>query len=187
MSRCTRHRQYPTRRGGRPCPPARKAPLVTLRRGDPRGRPPAMHRTPWKPCHCEVSAHTGRGNPQPPSPKPPLPKGRGTSRALVEGYLRGMGCSFAGSWCGDSCKKRPPSRAVSPWIYLIMLIILRHRSSFRSFSPIQPQLRRGRAMSQLRIAGRTKQISTRPSQSVAVMAALVPASISASQPVYTPI
>ena len=67
------------------------------------------------------------------------------------------------------------------------LIILRHRSSFRSFSPIQPHLRRGRAMSQLRIAGRTKQISTRPSQSVAVMAALVPASISASQPVYTPI
>ena len=69
----------------------------------------------------------------------------------------------------------------------LTITILRHRSSFRSFSPIQPQLRRGRAMSQLRMAGRTKQISTRPSQSVAVMAALVPASISASQPVYTPI
>ena len=67
----------PLRRGGRPCPPARKALLVTLCRGDPRGRPPAMHHTPWKPCHCEVSAHTGRGNPYLPSPNPPLPKGGG--------------------------------------------------------------------------------------------------------------
>ena len=57
-------------------------------------------------------AHCARGNPHLPSPKPPLPKGRGSSRALVEGYLQGTGCSFAGSWCGDSCKKRLPSRAV---------------------------------------------------------------------------
>ena len=59
---------------------------------------------------------------------------------------------------------------------------LSHRSSFRSSSPIQPHLRRGRAMSQLSRAGRTKHTSTSPIQSVAVMAALVPASMSASQP-----
>ena len=59
------------RRGERPCPPARKALLVTLRRGDPRGRPPAMHHTPWKPCHCEASANTGRGNPYPRPQSPP--------------------------------------------------------------------------------------------------------------------
>ena len=72
----------------------RTALLVTLRRGDPRGRPPAMYHTPWKPCHCEVSAHTGRGNPHLPSPNPPLPKERGilagygvlVCRKLVRGF-----------------------------------------------------------------------------------------------------
>ena len=62
------------RRGGRPCPPARKVLLVTLRRGDPRGRPPAMHHTPWKPCHCEASANTGLAI-RTPVPLAPLPKG----------------------------------------------------------------------------------------------------------------
>ena len=48
-----------------------------FRRGDPCGRPP--NRTPEKPL-------------------PPLPKGRGTSRRLVEGFVRGNGlrifCEF---------------------------------------------------------------------------------------------
>ena len=132
---------------------------------------PGIHRTPCKtPCHCEpVTDVTGRGNPHLPVPLAPLPKG-GLARQSRD-------------WGIPAKRDRPLGRSLHGYT----LIILRHRSSFRSFSPIQPQLRRGRAMSQLRIAGRTKQISTRPSQSVAVMAALVPASISASQPVYTPI
>ena len=98
--------------GGRPCPPARKALLVTLRRGDPRGRPPAMHHTPWKPCHCEVSAHTGRGNPHLSSPKPPLPKERGilagygvfVCRKLVRGFPQ-KETAFSG---GLRLSKNPP-------------------------------------------------------------------------------
>ena len=42
-------------------------------------------------------------------------------------------------------------------------------------------------MSQLKMAGSTKHTSTSPIQSIAVMAALVPASMSANHPVYTPI
>ena len=43
MSRRIRHHQYPLRRGGRPCPPARKALLVTLRRGRCLHRPARRH------------------------------------------------------------------------------------------------------------------------------------------------
>ena len=92
MSRRTRHHQYPTRRGGRPCPPARKALLVTLCRGDPRGRPPAMHHTPWKPCHYEAGAHTGCGNPLP-VPSPPLPKGGWHGEAVTEGSPPSTPCN----------------------------------------------------------------------------------------------
>ena len=62
-----------------------------------------------------------------------------------------------------------------------------YKSNFKSFSLIHPFFRRGMAMSQDNTAGRTKQISTRPIQSIAVMAVFVPAAISFTHPVYTPI
>ena len=48
---------------------------------------PGIHRTPCKtPCHCEVSAQTGRGNPHLPSPNPPLPKGGWHGKAVTGGF-----------------------------------------------------------------------------------------------------
>ena len=58
-----------------------------------------------------------------------------------------------------------------------------YRSSFRSFSLIQPRLRSTWQKPQLRTAGRTKQMRISPSQSMGVMAALTPWAISLTQPV----
>ena len=71
-------------------------------------RPPTTHRTPGRAhgpcptktlvgrdpcapphtallamCHCEASAHTGCGNPRPPSPRPPCLKGAGTAKPCL--------------------------------------------------------------------------------------------------------
>ena len=62
-----------------------------------------------------------------------------------------------------------------------------YKSNFRSFSLIRPFLRIGYAMMGVSTAGSTKQISKSPIQSMDVMPAFVPATISFSQPVYTPI
>ena len=62
-----------------------------------------------------------------------------------------------------------------------------YKSSFRSFSLIQPHLRRISQKIQLSTAGRTMQIRPRPIQSMAVMASLAPFATSLTQPVYTPI
>ena len=59
--------------------------------------------------------------------------------------------------------------------------------SFRSPSLIQPSLRSASQNTTLRTAGRTKHSSTMAAQSMGVMAALVPAAMSLTQPVYTPI
>ena len=59
----------------------------------------------------------------------------------------------------------------------------RYRSSFKSFSLIQPHWRRTWQNTGLSTAGRIKQIRIRPSQSKAVMAPFVPAAMSATQPV----
>ena len=54
--------------------------------------------------------------------------------------------------------------------------------SFMSPSLIQPAFLNGIAIRGVRTAGRTKEISTSPTQSTAVMAALVPAATSATHP-----
>ena len=58
-----------------------------------------------------------------------------------------------------------------------------YSGSFRSFSPIHPALRSSAQTAQAITEGRMKQIIRRPVQSNAVMAVLVPAAISFSQPV----
>lgn len=60
-------------------------------------------------------------------------------------------------------------------------------SNVKSPSLIQPIFRKSSQKITLRTAGRTKQIRIMPSQSNPVMAVLVPAAISLSHPVYTPI
>ena len=55
--------------------------------------------------------------------------------------------------------------------------------SFRSPSLIQPSLRSISQKRTLSTAGRTKQMRTRAAQSIGVMAALVPAAMSLTQPV----
>lgn len=60
-------------------------------------------------------------------------------------------------------------------------------SNVKSPSLIQPIFRKSSQKITLRTAGRTKQIRIMPSQSNPVMAVLVPAAISLSYPVYTPI
>ena len=62
-----------------------------------------------------------------------------------------------------------------------------YSSSFKSFSLIQPHLRKTRQNAQLKMAGRMKQISAKPIQSMTVMAAFAPVATSLIQPVYTPI
>ena len=66
--------------------------------------------------------------------------------------------------------------------FSLRAVYVLYRASFRSFSLIQPHLRRISQKTQLRIAGSTKQISIRPTQSMAVMAFPL-----LTQPVYTPI
>ena len=58
-----------------------------------------------------------------------------------------------------------------------------YRSSFRSSSLIQPFFRMISQKTQDSTAGRTKLMRTRPTQSMAVMAAFVPAATSLTQPV----
>ena len=62
-------------------------------------------------------------------------------------------------------------------------LLFRQSSSFKSPSLIQPTFRQGRLMSQVRTPGRMKQISTRPIQSMPVMAFLAPSDTSFTQPV----
>ena len=70
---------FPLRRGRCLHRPAAKTYLLSV------GATLAVARLPCttlhaKNCHCEASAHTGCGNPHPPSPWPPCLKGAGTAK-----------------------------------------------------------------------------------------------------------
>ena len=62
------------------------------------------------------------------------------------------------------------------------LTFLCYSGSFRSFYLIQPIFLSTRPKTQVKTAGRMKQIITKPIQSMAVMAALVPSATSLTQP-----
>ena len=77
---------------------ARNKDLLVIRRGDPRGRPPAMHHTPCKnPCHCEPVIDSLVWQSASPVPLAPLPKGGWHGEAVTGGFF-----------------PRPPGRAHGP-------------------------------------------------------------------------
>ena len=67
--------------------------------------------------------------------------------------------------------------------FIYIFLNLSYKSSFKSFSLIQPILRKNRPNAQVKTPGKMKHTNSIPIQSIGVMAALVPDAISLIQPV----